>query len=779
MRIRGVLLSFALAAITLQVSGQSTAEMIEQAKAMGVSDAQIQSAMNSQNSTSLTDGTVASTTEPTRSEVIPTTDDQRAENVSEGKKLKVKEVFGRDIFTNDNLTFLPDFNIPTPKDYVLSAGDEVRVNIWGNSQLDITQVISPEGRIFIDEFGPIQLSGLSVEDAEARVKRELSKIFKGLNDGTNMISVTLGNIRSIKVNIVGEAYAPGTYTLPSLSTLFNALYAAGGVNDIGSLRSIKLFRNGKMVEELDVYDYLLGGDSKSNVRLESGDMIMVTPYESLVATEGELKRNRLFEMKSEETLSDVLNMAGGFSGAALTDYVDVQRKAGLYYSIKRVNKNSFANEPMFDGDTVTVRKIAMRYDNRLDIDGAVWYPGVYELNDEVQSVKQLVEAAQGLKGDEFAGRALITRINPDFTKSIIAVDIKGIMNGTVEDVTLQKDDKLSIPSLFDLQEKQTLKVSGAVNAAIDTMDYRYNMTVEDAIVKAGGLMESAAEVNVDISRRVKDPLRRQSPERPVEVFTIQLIDGLAISESGEPIILQPFDEIYVRFSPGYRKQEVVTIGGEVPFRGVYVLKSVNSRVSDVVRDAGGIGNNAYVRGASLMRKINEDEQNRVDAILEMTKVNDSKDSLTLASVDIDRYPVGIDLAAALAKPGSADDIVLRDGDIIFIPKEQSTVKISGSVVYPNSVTYTKKMNAKDCISQAGGYNDYAKKRRPAVIYMNGQVASTKKVALFFKKYPKIEPGCEVVVYTKRSKDRTGMAGEIMGVATSATTMASLIATMLR
>ncbi len=780
MKLRSLLLSFAILAV-LQVNGQSQSAMIQQAKAAGATDAQIQQAIDSQSTTTAPAAggdevkDVADEGDRSIDEDVESVDKQRGENAAGWGP---DTIFGHEIFSTNNLTFAPRLNIPTPKDYIFSTGDEVRIKIWGNSTLDVSQKISPEGRIFIEDLGPIHLNGLTVDRAEAKVKSELEKIFKGLSDGTSSMSLTLGNIRSIKVNVVGEAYAPGTYTISSLATLFNVLYAAGGVNGMGSLRSIKLFRDNKVVADLDVYDYILNGNSKSDVRLEDGDMILISPIKILVSTEGELRRTRRYELKEGETLADLIEMAGGFSSKAYSASVDIDRKMDSIYKIRRVNSGDFASEELMNGDKITVKEIVQRYDNRVDISGAVWYPGVYELGSEVSTVKQLVEAASGLKGDEFTGRARLTRVNPDMTQSIIALDIVKIMSGEAADVELLNSDVLYIPSHFDLREPYNIKISGAVNGA-GTFDFKDNITVEDAVIMAGGLRESAAVVNVDISRRVKNPMQTDMPSKIVDVFTVQLIDGLALSKEGDPIILEPFDEIYVRYSPGYREQEVVSVGGEVIFKGDYVLKSVNSRISDIIKDAGGLSPESYVQGANLTRRMTDDERTRVKSLNMIVNNKDQRDSLARNLADAEeRYSVGIDLEKALKKPGSEADIVLRDGDVLFIPKLQSTVKISGSVVYPNSVTYFKGMKAKECVAQAGGYSDYAKKRRPIVIYMNGQVGTTKNRWIFFKKYPAIEPGCEVLVPTKRERDRMS-AADITDIATSATYMAAITASLIK
>lgn len=749
---------------SITANAQTEAEIISLAKASGVSDAQIQKYLNQQQSGN----------KMLKSNAI-IEDSQIGERVDTFLYDKLEEdtiklsldtvVFGREIFNNKNLTFAPSLNIATPKTYILSAGDEVRIDIWGASSFEVQQKISPEGRIVVENVGPIQIGGLSVDAAESRVKRAMTKIYSGLNDGSIFLSLTLSQIRTIKVNVVGEAYMPGTYVLPSFSTLFNALYSAGGVNDIGSLRSIKVYRNNELKAELDAYDYLLKGKSETNIVLQDEDIVMVEPYNALVRITGEVKRKRIYEMKQDETLADLMKMSGGFKGGAYTESVHLQRVSGSSYSIMTVKEDKFASVKMIDGDSVNVRTIVERYDNRITIDGAIWYPGDYELNGEVNSVKTLVESASGLKGDEFLGRAHITRINPDFTSSVIAVDISGIMNGTAEDVMLRKDDVLYIPSIFDLREKYTVKVSGAVNAA-STFDYKANMTVEDAIILAGGLRESASSVNIDIARRLKDPKSSNSSTRLAEVFTVELVDGLAIAQDGSPIVLKPFDEVYVRFSPGYSKQNVVSIDGEVVFRGDYVLKDANTRISDVLKDAGGITEAAYLKGASLKRKMSEDEIKRIETMAVVDGVEVLKKQT---------YSVGIDLYKAVNKPGSEDDVVLMDGDEIYIPHMQSTVKVSGAVLQPNSLTYVNKVSTKEYINMAGGYADLARKK-PFVVYMNGKIAKTKRF-LFFKIYPKIEPGCEVVVPVKDNSNRMSTA-ETVAISTSVTSMAATISTIV-
>ncbi|WP_129698121.1 SLBB domain-containing protein [Parabacteroides goldsteinii] len=790
--IRNVLLG-GLLWLTVPLSAQVSQDLIDKAKAAGMTDEQIRREMNKrmgQSGTEQATRTASDAVVTDRTVVvpdgkgIPPLDAQREANRPAGDLSGT--VFGREIFSNKNLSFEPNLNVPTPKGYVLSAGDELLINVWGDSELNLKLKVSPEGTILIPNLGPVSVSGLTIETAENRIRQELGRIMSTLSGDTDeantFVSVSLSQIRSIKVNIVGEVVAPGTYTLPSFATLFNALYAAGGVNEIGSLRGIKVYRNSKEVAKLDVYDYLLNGKYNTNIRLEENDMVIVSPYDQLAVVQGKVKRNRIFELKKGETLSQLLNMAGGFTGDAYRKDVRIKRKADSRYQIATVTEDKYPTFAMMDGDSLLVDSVIPFYENRLTVTGAVWRPGEYELNGAVHTVRQLVDQAAGLKGDEFAGRAQITRLNPDFTTTVIAVDIRGILNGTASDMELNPEDQLSIPSLFDLREPYTIKVSGAVNYIDTVLPYRNNLTVEDAIMMAGGLKESAATVNVEVARRIKDTKTYENTNRTAEVFNFELNDNLGListdgKKSDTVFTLEPFDEVYVRFSPGYQEQQVVKIGGEITFAGDYVLAEKNSRLSDIIAKAGGITPDAYVKGASLKRLLTEDEMRRLETLLQLSANKQSRDSVALSLENIKDYSVGIDLEKALANPGSAHDVVLRDGDELYIPQFQSTVKISGAVTYPNSVTYTNGMSVKSCLSQAGGYNDIARKY-PIVIYMNGKVATTRKRFIFFKHYPKVEPGSEIVVPAKTQQDRKTSLAEILSITSSTTSMAAMITSII-
>ena len=771
---------------SLSAAGQVSQDLIDKAKAAGMTDAQIQQEISKRMGQTAANENPINTASAAKisDRSMPTDENQSIEQQREANTPKndLKQiVFGHEIFSNKNLSFSPELNIPTPKNYVLAAGDEVLINVWGDSELNLKLKISPDGTIIIPNVGPVALSGLTIEAAESKIRHELGQIISTLvnggEGGNTSVSLSLGQIRSMKVHIVGEAVAPGTYTLPSFATLFNALYAAGGVNTIGSLRSVKVYRNSKEVAAFDVYSYLLHGKFDTNIRLQENDMIIIGPYEGLVAVEGKVKRNRIFEVKRGETLQQLLEMTGGFTGDAYSDVVQVKRKSGNWYQMATVKKDQYASFLVQDGDTMQVDSILPFYENRLTITGAVWRPGEYELNASVHTVKQLINQAVGLKGDEFLGRAQLTRLNPDFTSSVIAVDIQGILKGSVPDVELQKEDKLYIPSLFDLREAYTIKVAGAVNLP-DTFAYHKNMTIEDAIIMAGGLKESAATVNVEVARRIKNPGSMNSVNETAKEYTFEINEGMEIQSGDKLFTLEPFDEVYVRFSPGYQEQQVVKIGGEITFAGNYVLAKKNMRLSQLITKAGGVTPDAYIKGANLKRQLSEDEIQRMEALLRLSQASaQSQDSISTQMLEIKDYSVGIDLEQALNNPGSMHDVVLRDGDVLYIPQLQSTVKVSGTVIYPNSITYEKGMSVKDCLSQAGGYNDLSRKY-PIVIYMNGKVATTKRTCIFFKHYPKVEPGCEILVPAKSQQNKKSSLAEVLSIASSTTSMAAMVTSII-
>ena len=697
--------------------------------------------------------------------------DNRADNTATTDN--ASQIFGHDVFTNRNLTFEPSINLATPVDYRLGPGDEVIIDVWGASENTIRQSISPEGTIQVSGLGPVQLSGMTVKDANAYLQREFSKIYSGISgsEPTSQIKLTLGDIRTIQINIMGEVAVPGTYTLSSFSSVFHALYRAGGVNKIGSLRSIKVVRNGKTIADLDVYDYLMKGKMKDDIRLQEGDVIIVNPYESLVRIAGKVKRPMFYEMKPTETVATILNYAGGFTGDAYKKAVRIIRKSGREHQVYNVDEMDYSVFRLDDGDSISVDAVLKRFENRVEIRGAVYRSGLYELSGTVNTVKQLIKKAEGLRGDAFLNRALLDRENEDLSHEVIAVDLGGLLKGTVADIPLQKNDILYIPSIHDLKEEETISIHGEV-ASPGTFLFSKNMTIEDLLVQSGGLLEAAATTKVDITRRIKDPKSTSFSSVLGKTYSFDIKDGLVVGGEGD-FHLEPFDEVYVRKSPAYRKQQNVVVAGEVLFGGNYALVKKNERLSDLISKAGGITPDAYVKGARLIRKMTEEEQRRQADAVRMARMGEGKDSISVEKLNIsDTYTVGINLEKAISNPGSDFDLVLREGDVLFIPEYINTVKISGAVMYPNTVLYKRGESLRYYINQAGGYGNLAKKKKAYVVYMNGTVSRLKS-----RDKKAIEPGCEIIVPSKEEKKRMSTA-EILGMGSTPASIAAMIATMV-
>nr|WP_186972710.1 SLBB domain-containing protein [Bacteroides intestinalis] len=697
--------------------------------------------------------------------------DNRADNTAITDN--ASQIFGHDVFTNRNLTFEPSINLATPVDYRLGPGDEVIIDVWGASENTIRQSISPEGTIQVSGLGPVQLSGMTVKDANAYLQREFSKIYSGISgsEPTSQIKLTLGDIRTIQINIMGEVAVPGTYTLSSFSSVFHALYRAGGVNKIGSLRSIKVVRNGKTIADLDVYDYLMKGKMKDDIRLQEGDVIIVNPYESLVRIAGKVKRPMFYEMKPTETVATILNYAGGFTGDAYKKAVRIIRKSGREHQVYNVDEMDYSVFRLDDGDSISVDAVLKRFENRVEIRGAVYRSGLYELSGTVNTVKQLIKKAEGLRGDAFLNRALLDRENEDLSHEVIAVDLGGLLKGTVADIPLQKNDILYIPSIHDLKEEETISIHGEV-ANPGTFLFSKNMTIEDLLVQSGGLLEAAATTKVDITRRIKDPKSTSFSSVLGKTYSFDIKDGLVVGGEGD-FHLEPFDEVYVRKSPAYRKQQNVVVAGEVLFGGNYALVKKNERLSDLISKAGGITPDAYVKGARLIRKMTEEEQRRQADAVRMARMGEGKDSISVEKLNIsDTYTVGINLEKAISNPGSDFDLVLREGDVLFIPEYINTVKISGAVMYPNTVLYKRGESLRYYINQAGGYGNLAKKKKAYVVYMNGTVSRLKS-----RDKKAIEPGCEIIVPSKEEKKRMSTA-EILGMGSTTASIAAMIATMV-
>lgn len=699
------------------------------------------------------------------------------------QKMNKKKVFGRDIFNNKELSFEPNMNIATPQNYRLGPGDAVIIDIYGASQKTIENTVSPDGTITIEGYGPVNVSGLTVAQANARLRSTLGSRYT-----SSHVRLTVGQTKTIMVNVMGEVKAPGTYTLSAFATVFHALYMAGGTNELGTMRNIKVYRNNRLVTVVDIYDYILNGKLTGNVRLADNDVIVVGPYDCLVNITGKVKRPMFYEMKKSESISSLLKYSGNFTGDAYKKAVRVNRKTGREYAVFNVGEFDFSSFRIEDGDSVSVDSILPRYANTVEVKGAVFRPGMYNIGEQVNSVRTLVEHAEGLTEEAFTNRAVMHRMKADRSLEVISIDIEGIMSGKVADIPLKENDVLFIPTRQDKMTERTITIRGEVQYP-GTYKYADNETIEDFVLQAGGLTDKASVVNVSVSRRVSDAKALRPDSLIAQTYTLSLKDGFVVD--GTPgFTLMPFDEVSIRKSPAYSEQQNVSIEGEVLFTGEYTLTKRNARLSDLFKKAGGATDQAYIKGARLIRTANETEKARMEAVLKMQREQQQKNLLQLAAssngsnlqqaaegaknAELEKfnvpneYPVGIDLAAAISNPGSDDDLVLREGDRLVVPQYNGTVKINGAVMYANTVAYEKGKRASYYIDQAGGFAADAIKSKAYIIYMNGKVSKIGHGA-------KVQPGCEIVVPAKL-KRKMSMA-ETMSLGTSLSSIAAMIATI--
>ena len=693
-------------------------------------------------------------------------------DVNEGLVEATSEVFGRNVFRNQRLNFAPSENLATPRNYRLGPGDEVIVDIFGANQTTLRSVISPEGSINVDILGPVYLNGLNIEEANAFLKKKLASIYAGLKregEGTD-IRLSLGQIRSIQINVLGEVTLPGTYNLSSFSTVFHALYRAGGIKEPGSLRNIIVNRNGKNIATVDVYDFLMKGNRSGDIRLEEGDVILVPSYKTLVKVNGKVKRPMLFELKEGETLSQLIDYAGGFAQGAYTNNITVIRQTGKEYEVRTVASMDYKVFQMKDADEVQVGELVSRFENRISIKGAVYRSGIYQLDGETNTIKALINKAEGLMPDAFTNRGMLSRERDDRSLEMISVDIAGIMNGTVPDVALRNNDELFIPSKFDLSDAGTLTISGEVAEPM-TIVYAENMTLEDLIIRAGGLLKSASLSRVDVIRKINDPNATKVESELQKIYSFSIKDNYVI-EGENGFKLQPYDEVIVRRSPSYNNSRYVNITGEINFPGKYPLTKREERLTNLLEKAGGVTDYAYLKGARLVRKVNKEELARMKSVLQssISRI----DSILVDTLDAKTtYYVAINLDKAINNPGSVYDVVLREGDELILPVYPSTVRVDGNVLSPNEITYEPGKSVSYYIEQAGGYSDNAKKRKKFMIAMNGHIYKAGGRT-------KVEPGAEIIVPQKG--ERKSNLSNILGIATTATslgTMAASIANILK
>lgn len=753
----------------LQASGASQQQILMELAAKGVTreqaeriyiDYQLQGATQA--------GTIMNTESRTRDASYEGPDEVVA--VHETPVRHPGTVFGRDLFSSKNLTFQPSLNMPTPENYELGSGDELIIDIWGNSELTVHQTISPDGYIIVPNIGPIYLQGMDIKEASAKIKTAFGRIYSDLRSATprTFIKTSVGNIRSIKVNIMGEVVLPGTYMLSSFASVFHALYAAGGVNEIGSMRDVKVYRSGKQEVRIDVYDYLLRGDSSGDIILKENDIVKVEPYSKRVQIEGQVKRPMIYEMKPDETLAQLIEYAGGFESDAYKKNVQLTRLGTIERKMFTIEMTDYGSFVMQDGDSVSVGGILDRYENQVTISGAVFRPGTYAIDERVQTLRDLIDVAEGPREDAFLGRAILNRQNQDLSRTVESVDLGKLLSGDFADIPLRRNDEFYIMSEDSLRQEYIVTLEGEV---MNPGEYPYadNMSIEDLIITGGGLRESASHVRIDVARRHRNVLSRKDSTILGEIYTLSIENGLVIS-GDKDFVLNPFDIVTVRRSPGYKEQERVTLQGEVVFPGNYSKHDKNERLSSLIKRAGGLTPSAYPKGATLMRQMSQAERTRMETALRLD-MKQSKDSLVIDSVDLARssYFIGIDLEKIMKNPGRDEDIILYEGDVLHVPIMNNVVKISGGVMSPNAMAYRENMTVQDYIDNAGGFIKRAWRNKVYVVYMNNTISKGRS--------PKIEPGCEIIVPIK--PERTGVSlGDVIGATTSALSLVSMAVIIL-
>lgn len=673
-----------------------------------------------------------------------------------------KKVFGRDIFAQANPSFQPNANMPIPDNYVLGPGDQVVVDIYGASQGTLVHTISPEGTITVSGYGPIYLSGLTVAGAQSKLRSTLGSRYQSSN-----LKMTVGNTRTIQVNIMGEVRAPGTYHLSAFANVFYALYRAGGTSSLGTLRNIKVYRNGRLVTVVDLYDYILNGRLAGNIRLQDNDVIQVEPYQALVGITGNIKRPMFYEMRKDESVATLLKYAGGFTGDAHKKSVRLVRQTGERYSVFNVGEFEMAGFKVEDGDAVTVDGMINRFENMVEVKGAVFRPGQFELGKSITSVRTLIEAADGLTEDAFTSHAVLHRLKADRSLEILPVDVQGIMDGTVADIPLQNEDVLFIMTQEDLRQERTLTITGAVMSP-GTYEYADNVTISDLIVMAGGLRDQASLMRVEVSRVLRDKYATKKTNQYAKKFHFDLKNGLLIDQDRQ-FVLEPYDHVTIYNSPVFNQARLVTVNGEVNWEGTVAMEQRETHLSDVIEMAGGFTEQAYLKGATLMRRMSEEERVRMRATMEAVReiLTEKGDSVSYSKLDLDNsYPVYIDLEQAVKKPGCEADILMREGDRLFVPEYNPTVRVSGDVMFPNTLFYESGKDYKYYVNEAGGFGHRAKKSKTFIVYQNGRASLVKKGA-------KPEPGCEIVVVSKKRK-QPWRIGEVVGALTGLTSLSSMI-----
>ena len=775
-----LLLAFVLSGGAVFAQSSAEIEMAKQlAKQQGYSDAQITAMAGKiagqQSATVSIQG--GSTVVDRNSEPVVLAIEQ--ETVAQQSRPDRTNIFGHDLFRNKNLNFVPSYNVPTPENYKLSAGDEIVIDIWGDVISNITTKISPEGSVNIPNLGPVYIAGQTVINAEKSLKSYLSKIYSGIAqpEPTTFVKLALGKTKTVTINVVGDVAQPGSYTLPSLSTIASAMYLAGGPSELGTVRKIQLFRNNKLKSALDVYDFILNGKFDSNIRLEDNDVIIVGPYHGVVTLNGAVKRPMKYEVTGNETIADVIGYAGGFSEKAYTNQVHVDRVSGSKTQASGATRESFdvpaeefATFKLQGGDVLTVDSNQERFKNQIKIAGAVWRPGTYSISGKVKSLKDLIQAAGGLRDDAHTEKGFIVRLGEKRQEEQVSFNVADVILGK-QQITLVPDDLVQIYNVLELQPEQSVKIYGEVKNSGSAYQYRKGMTIGDLILMAGGLTNAATLSKVEVARRISGSASYNDVAFTDTVATIMHYNLLK-NPADADVQLEPFDMVFIRKSVAYKPQQAVTINGEVNYPGTYVVEKNVVRLSDIIEKAQGFNKDAYVKGAKLYRTLTKEEIESLEVAKEIAK-KQVVDPTAIEEIVIgENYTVAIDLEEALANPGTVADVVLREGDVITVPKYNSTVKISGSVLYPNVVSYVPGASWKYYISNAGGLTKDAAKKSLYMVHMNGSVASKGKAGF------DVQPGTEIVVPAKEKRDGGESLAAIMGIATSTASLAAMVTTII-
>jgi protein involved in polysaccharide export with SLBB domain len=782
--------------------GYNDAQLEQMAASQGMPSAEVQKlrsrvatirnrdGRNAENQTG--NNTGSSTSQPSRQynpdnlpdTSLTSTEDLRLQQMQRSFEELKPKIFGAELFRNANISFQPNMNMPTPQGYIIGPGDELLIDITGDNEASYNLAVSPEGFINIEFVGRVAVGGLSIEAATSKLRSAMSTTYPALRTGRSSVAINLGNIRSIQVTILGEVAKPGSYTLPSLATVFNALYASGGPNPNGSFRAIEVIRNNRVIETIDVYDFLLRGMQANNIRLQDQDIIRVPVFQTRVQVSGEIKRPALYETVEGESLQDVLDFAGGFTTQAYTANVKILQNTARERRVTDVTSGEFANYEPRNGDQYVVEAILDRFENRITINGAVFRPGVFELEPGL-TLSGLISKADGLREDAFLSRGYIQRLQADNTQELISFDVASIMNGSTQDIPLQREDIVQISSIFDLRDEFTISVGGEVRQP-GTFDYAENMTVASVIQMAGGFSEGASPNRVEIARRARNVDVSNPSASAAEVFTIDVNRDLSLEDAD--FILQPYDIVSIRSESGFTEQMQVTLQGEVVYPGTYTVLHKNERISDVIKRAGGLTAFAYEEGASLRRpKVAKDTSYGRNAnterakYLNLQRMSAGSDLDSIAVEDMEEVLtsdlVGIDLKNINRKPYSREDLILEDGDIITVPKLLQTVSVNGEVLKPNNIVYEPGMRFKSYVNGAGGFTHDARKSGAYIQYANGSVAATRKV-LFFNNYPSVKPGAEIFIPKRAPRERLNAQGWV-GLSSAVVGMAALLFSVLK